>query len=208
MYWAKTTARQDENRNDLEFRVSCIWGFTEFMNHYEETAFHFHRSSSEWTRRMDTLDINHYNDAIMDPRASQITSLTIIYSTAYSGADQRNHQSSASLTFVRGIHRWPVNSPHKWPVTRKMFSCDDFFMNEINSSSNNASNIILYGMLALNFSYDATKHRNSLGQDFSHRNFNGLDVRKTHKIADLNLLSTETPRYCVMLQRNVQSLYS
>ena len=42
-------------------------------------------------------------------------------STVYSGADQRKHQSSASLAFVRGIHRWPVNSPHKGPVTRKYF---------------------------------------------------------------------------------------
>ena len=46
----------------------------------------------------------------------------------YSGADQRKHQSSASLAFVRGIHRWPVNSPHKWPVTRKMFPFDDVIM--------------------------------------------------------------------------------
>ena len=53
--------------------------------------------------------------------ASQITSLTIVYLTVYSGADQRKHQSCASLAFVRGIHRWPVNSPLKWPVTRKCF---------------------------------------------------------------------------------------
>ena len=46
----------------------------------------------------------------------------------FSGADQRKHQSSASLAFVRGIHRWPVNSPHKRPVTRKMFSFDDVIM--------------------------------------------------------------------------------
>ena len=52
--------------------------------------------------------------------ASQITSLTIVYSTVYSGLDQRKHQSSASLAFVQGIHRWPVNSQHKWPVTRNM----------------------------------------------------------------------------------------
>ena len=52
--------------------------------------------------------------------ASQITSLTIVYSIVYSDADQRIHQSSASLAF-RGIHRRPVNSPHKWPVTRKSF---------------------------------------------------------------------------------------
>ena len=50
--------------------------------------------------------------------AFQITSLTIMDSTIYSGVDQRKHQSSASLAFVRGIHRWPVNSPHKGPVTR------------------------------------------------------------------------------------------
>ena len=40
------------------------------------------------------------------------------------------HQSSASLAFVRGIHRWPVNSPHKLPVTRKMFPFDDVIMND------------------------------------------------------------------------------
>ena len=57
-----------------------------------------------------------------------ITSLTVVYSTVYSDADQRIHQSSASLAFVRGIHRKPVNSPHKWPVTRKMFPFDDIIM--------------------------------------------------------------------------------
>ena len=41
---------------------------------------------------------------------------------------KKTHQSSASLAFVRGIHRWPVNSPHKWPVTRKMFPFDDVIM--------------------------------------------------------------------------------
>ena len=47
----------------------------------------------------------HYNDVIMSSLASQITSLTIVYSTVYSRADQRKHQGSASLAFVRGIHR-------------------------------------------------------------------------------------------------------
>ena len=54
--------------------------------------------------------------------ASQITSLTIVYLSVYSAADQRKHQSSASLAYVWGIHRWPVNSPHKGPVTRKNVS--------------------------------------------------------------------------------------
>ena len=56
------------------------------------------------------------------------TSRLHVYSVVYSDADQRKHQSSASLAFVRGIHRWPVNSPHKWPVTRKMFPFDDVSM--------------------------------------------------------------------------------
>ena len=60
--------------------------------------------------------------------ASQITSLTVVYSTVYSDADQRKYQSSASLAFVGGIHRGPVNSPHKGPVTRKMFPFDDVVM--------------------------------------------------------------------------------
>ena len=77
-----------------------------------------------------TLEWRH-NGAI----AFQITSLTIVYSTVYSGADQRKHQSSASLAFVRGIHWGPVNSPHKWPVTRKLFPFDDVIMIENSVSS-------------------------------------------------------------------------
>ena len=61
--------------------------------------------------------------------ASQITSLTIVYSTVDSDADQRKHQSSASLALVWGIHRGPVNSPHEGPVTRKMFPFDDVIIN-------------------------------------------------------------------------------
>ena len=72
--------------------------------------------------------ISHYSDVIMGAMASQIISVSIVYSTVCSGADQRKHQSSASLAFVRGIHRWPVNSPQKGPVTRKMFPLDDVIM--------------------------------------------------------------------------------
>ena len=61
----------------------------------------------------------------MGTMTSQITSLPIVYLIVYSGADHRKHQSIASLACVRGIHRWPVISPHKWPVTRKMFPFDD-----------------------------------------------------------------------------------
>ena len=75
---------------------------------------------------------SHYSDVIMGTIVSQITSLTIVYSTVYSDADQRKHQSSVSLAFVRGIHLGLVNSPHKWPVTRKMFPFDDVIMNRTN----------------------------------------------------------------------------
>ena len=74
------------------------------------------------------LIASHYSDITMDAIPSQITSLTIVNSTVYSDADQRKHQSSASLAFVRGIHRWPVNSPYTWPVMRKMFPFDDVTM--------------------------------------------------------------------------------
>ena len=64
----------------------------------------------------------------MGAMTSQITSLTIVYWSVYSGADQRKHQSSASLAFVRGIHRWPVNLSRKGPVTWEIFPIDDVIM--------------------------------------------------------------------------------
>ena len=78
----------------------------------------------------------HYGDVTMGAIASHITSLTIVYSTVNSDADQRKHQSSTSLAFVRGIHRWPVNSQHKWPVTRTMFPFGDVIMRFCRLSGN------------------------------------------------------------------------
>ena len=72
-------------------------------------------------------NVEHYDDVIMSVMASQITSLTIVYSIVYSDADQGKHQSSASLAFVRGIHRGPVNSPHK-ASNAEMFPFDDVIM--------------------------------------------------------------------------------
>ena len=72
--------------------------------------------------------ITHNNDAIMISMAYQITSVSAVYSIVCSGADQRKHQSFTSLAFVRGIHRWPLNSPNKGPLTRKMFLFDDVIM--------------------------------------------------------------------------------
>ena len=72
----------------------------------------------------------------MSMMASQITNLTIVYSIVYSGTDQRKHQRFASLALVRGIHRWPVNSPHKGPVTPNLFPFDGAIIFVMPSHSN------------------------------------------------------------------------
>ena len=77
-----------------------------------------------WQTATQSQYRSHYCDVLMGVVASQITSLTIVYSTVHSDADQRKHQSSASLAFVKGIHRGPVDSLRKGPVTRKMIPFD------------------------------------------------------------------------------------
>ena len=89
---------------------------------------------------------------------SQITSLTIVYSTVYSGADQRKqHQTSTSLAFVRGIHRWSVNCPHKWPVTRKMLPFVDVIMlypvKMGSDCKQHKCNLILYELILQHLSF-------------------------------------------------------
>ena len=64
----------------------------------------------------------------MGAMASQTTGVSFVCWAVCSGADQRKHQSSTSLAFVKGIHQWPVDSPHKSPVKRKMFPFDDVVM--------------------------------------------------------------------------------
>ena len=73
-------------------------------------------------RRSSSIVSLHYGDVIMSAMVAQIISLTVVFSTVYSGEDQRKHKNSASLASGRGINRWPVNSPHKGPVTRKNVS--------------------------------------------------------------------------------------
>ena len=104
LYLSQPITQAKKPANHRPRRIS-LWHF----NSHQACAVSVWHSMRPW---------NHYNGVIMGAMASQITSLTIVYSTIYSGANQRIHQSSASLAFVRGIHRWPVNSPHKWPVTR------------------------------------------------------------------------------------------
>ena len=105
-----------------------------------------------WKRWTPEWINKYYCDVTMGAMASQITSPTIVCSIVHSGPGQRNHQSSAPLAFVRGIHRWPVNSAHKWPVTRKMFLFDDVIMN----------NSLLIQKVIILMSYDliyATEHQ-------------------------------------------------
>ena len=52
------------------------------------------------------LTFNHYNDFIMCAMVFQITGVLSVCSAVCSGADQRKHQRSTVLVFVRGIHRW------------------------------------------------------------------------------------------------------
>ena len=84
----------------------------------------------KWLAGLISIKESHYDDVIMGAIAHQITSPTIIFSAVYldTSKTQIKNQSSASLASVRGIHRRPVNSPHKWPVTRKMFPFDDFII--------------------------------------------------------------------------------
>ena len=70
----------------------------------------------------------HYSDVIIGAMASQITSLTFVCSSLYSGADQRKYQSSVSQDFVQGIAQMTGELPTKRPVTWKMFPFDDVIM--------------------------------------------------------------------------------
>ena len=99
--------------------VSRLVPYLNSMTHYFNTL--ISKSCGKITSTTDTshwvtvaVVTTYYCEVIMDAMASQVTSFTIVYWTFHPGADQRKHQSSASLAFVRGIHRWPVNSPHRW----------------------------------------------------------------------------------------------
>ena len=73
--------------------------------------------------------VSHYSDVTMSTMASEFSAVLI--SLLGRLFKQRNHQSSASLAFMRAIHRRPVDSPHKGPVMWKMFPFDGVIMNFI-----------------------------------------------------------------------------
>ena len=96
---------------DIWFHPQKIWDVNQLCPNF----------SGDWVQ-------SSYYSVIMSAMASQVTSLTIVYPNVYSGTDQRKHQSSASLAFVR------KKGPHKRPVTRKMSPFDDVIMFGIETS--------------------------------------------------------------------------
>ena len=87
----------------------------------------------------------------MSAVVSQITSFAIVNPTVYSTANRRKHQSIASLAFVRGIHRWPVNSPHKRTVMLKILPFDDVIMILTHESRNKMAIILCTTIIWLFF---------------------------------------------------------
>ena len=114
----------------------------------------------------------HYNDIIMSMMVSQITSLTTIYSTIYSGADQRIHLSSASQAFVWWIHWSPANSSHEGPVKQKMFPFDDVIM--WTSYSTSVQLLVIWDTTTLMWDHCNGSHQHPCDQyqiSFQHINF-------------------------------------
>ena len=95
----------------------------------------------------------------MSTMSSQITGVSIVYSIVSSGAEQRKHQNSAPLTFVRGIHRWPVNSLHKGPVTRKMLPFDDVIMSKYDVDTRHTDSHCLTNVINEVFHQISARHQ-------------------------------------------------
>ena len=93
----------------LPLKLGHEWVITSYKNIFDYLFMPGSQINDEnYASKRDPTDLTHskhYDDVIMTTTASQITSLTVVYSTVYSDADQRKHQSSASLAFVWGIHR-------------------------------------------------------------------------------------------------------
>ena len=104
----------NEWMNSWNIKAPHCWSFMERQwRVYSAHSWANNAGNVSMSRRHQTLAamlldiVHHYIDVIMTTMASQITSLTVVYSIVYSGAEkhQRKHQSYASLAFVRGICR-------------------------------------------------------------------------------------------------------
>ena len=120
-----TCSRAIEISNNKKHQCSAMLGL--FEGNPVVTSY-VHSVSMPWSRHFTLREqkefgdqLQHYTDVIMTTMASQITSLTVVYSTVYSDADQRKHQSSASLAFLWGIHRDRWISRTKGQLRRKCF---------------------------------------------------------------------------------------
>ena len=85
-----------------------------------------HRTGDKPLTQNDSVQWHTYTSPVLNVLSNVTLNITLW--TVYSNADQRKHQSSASLAFVRRIHRWPLDSPHKGSITLKKFPFDDVIM--------------------------------------------------------------------------------
>ena len=115
------SARSNYLENLFEMK-SSTWQLFAVTPHFIEWGF-FH-----WRSSFCSGYGQHCIDVIMTRMASQITSLTIVYSTVYSGADKKKTSKLRVTGLCVGNSPGPVNSPHKGPVTRKMIPFDDVIM--------------------------------------------------------------------------------
>ena len=95
-----------------------------------------------------------YREVMMSTMPSQITNISIVCSTVYSGTNQRKHQSLASLAFARGIHRSTVDCSHNGPVTRKMFPLDDVIMYHHESTNTTVTIFFRYAVRPKNCTHN------------------------------------------------------
>ena len=94
-----------------------------------------------------SYQIRHCSDVIMGTVATQITSqpASRLFSQPFIQAQiKENTKVPRNWPFVRGIHRWPVNSPHKGPVTRKLFPFDDVIMGTFSKREMHLSSPLVY----------------------------------------------------------------
>ena len=103
------------------------------------------RMKSQYNPRIQLMKPLHESGVIMGAMASQINGVSTACSTVCLGADQRKHQSCVPLAFVRRIHRWLVNSPHKGPVARKMFPFDDVILIRYDSHEMRMLGLLIVG---------------------------------------------------------------
>ena len=103
-----------------------------------------------WGKSVVVIGAGNGRDVIMGTMASQITGISIVCWYVCSGADQRKLQGSASPAFLRGIHRGPVVSPHKGPVTGKIFPFDDVIISPNRRLI--SARLLLIDLVATNFS--------------------------------------------------------